>query len=406
MTSLERKRSSYDASFKLHVIEFAENSSNSAAERQYGVSEKLVRDWRKQKHVLTNMPRAKKARRGATQAAFPLLEKALHEWVSDHRRNGHVVTRTAIRLHALKMAKQAPFATEVPANFRASAGWCTRFMNRNDLTIRQRTKIAQKLPRDLEAKVDSFLQYVIKLRKQHNYELGQIGNMDETPMTFDIPSNKTVNTVGEKSVMIKTTGHERTHFTAVLSCLADGTKLRPVVIFKRKTLPKTAKFPSGIIVKAHPKGWMDTDGTRDWLKKVWRPGALLGKRVMLVWDMFRAHITDEVKGEVARMKTDMCVIPGGLTSVLQPLDVCINKPFKDSMRQLWTDWMASDEVKTTKGGNLMKPDIEVVCAWVKNAWDDIPADMVKQAFLKCGISNSMDGSQDDAVYEDDQTEGN
>jgi len=48
-----------------------------------------------------------------------------------------------------------------------------------------------------------------------------------------------------------------------------------------------------------------------------------------VWDMFRAHITDEVKAEVAKKKTDMCVIPGGLTSVLQPLDVCINKPFKD-----------------------------------------------------------------------------
>lgn len=32
------------------------------------------------------------------------------------------------------MAKQASFASEVPANFRASAGWCTWFMNRSDLT--------------------------------------------------------------------------------------------------------------------------------------------------------------------------------------------------------------------------------------------------------------------------------
>ena len=44
--------------------------------------------------------------------------------------------------------------------------------------------------------------------------------------------------------------------------------------------------------------------------------------------------------------------------------------------------MASGDVKTTKGGNMMKPDIEIVCAWVKKAWDDIPADMVKHSFLK------------------------
>jgi len=96
------------------------------------------------------VPKAKRARRGPTQAAFPSLEKALYEWISDQRQNGFAVSRTAIRLYALKMAKQAPFASEVEANFRASAGWYTCFMNRNDLTIRQRTKIAQKLPEDLE----------------------------------------------------------------------------------------------------------------------------------------------------------------------------------------------------------------------------------------------------------------
>jgi len=62
--------------------------------------------------------------------------------------------------------------------------------------------------------------------------------------------------------------------------------------------------------------------------------------------------------------------------------------------------MASGDVKTTKGGNMMKSDIEIVCAWVKKAWDDIPADMVKHSFLKCGISNAMDGSEDNAIYED------
>jgi len=41
------KRNKYTAQFKLAVITYAENSNNSAAGREYGVSEKLVRDWRK-----------------------------------------------------------------------------------------------------------------------------------------------------------------------------------------------------------------------------------------------------------------------------------------------------------------------------------------------------------------------
>jgi len=49
---LKRKhRSSYDASFKLQVVEFAEQSSNMAAERQFGVCEKQVREWWKQVHT-------------------------------------------------------------------------------------------------------------------------------------------------------------------------------------------------------------------------------------------------------------------------------------------------------------------------------------------------------------------
>jgi len=151
---------------------------------------------------------------------------------------------------------------------------------------------------------------------------------------------------------------------------------------------------------------MDEAGTKDWLRDVWnkRPGALLNQRSMLVWDMFRAHITDDVKAAVKSRNTDLCVIPGGLTSMLQPLDVCLNKPFKDRLRQTWTAWMTSGSAKTTKGGNLQKPDITVVCQWVVDAWESIPSEMIAKSFLKCGISNALDGSEDDAVYEDEGEE--
>jgi hypothetical protein len=42
----------------------------------------------------------------------------------------------------------------------------------------------------------------------------------------------------------------------MLACTADGGKLPPYVVFKRKTMPKLP-FPRGIIVQVHEKGWFD-----------------------------------------------------------------------------------------------------------------------------------------------------
>ena len=93
--------------------------------------------------------------------------------------------------------------------------------------------------------------------------------------------------------MIKTSGNEKTRYTVVLACCADGTKLPPLLIFKRKTLPKDV-IPHGIYVHVHSTGWMDGEGMKLWLDKVWskRPGGLLKKPPLLVCDQFKAHVTD------------------------------------------------------------------------------------------------------------------
>ncbi len=92
------------------------------------------------------------------------------------------------------------------------------------------------------------------MRKKLCFEIGQLGNMDEIPLTFDVPSNKTVDVKGSKTVMIKT------RYTVVLACCADGTKLPPLLIFKRKMLPKDVSvIPRGIYVHVHSKGWVEKE---------------------------------------------------------------------------------------------------------------------------------------------------
>lgn len=48
--------------------------------------------------------------------------------------------------------------------------------------------------------------------------------------------------------------------------------------------------------------------------------------------LFQTHLVDSVTVGIRKENTDIAVIPGGLTNHVQPLDVSINKPFRDAMR--------------------------------------------------------------------------
>ncbi|KAK9408018.1 hypothetical protein NXF25_006792 [Crotalus adamanteus] len=132
--------------------------------------------------------------------------------------------------------------------------------------MRAQTKLAQKMSPVYEEKIQQFHSYIIQLWKKYHYEESQIENMDEVALNFDVPSNRTVDMNGIKTVAIKRSGHEKTHYTAVLSCCADGTKLPPMLIFKKKTYPKET-IPPGIIVQVHEKGWMNEDIMAIWFEK-------------------------------------------------------------------------------------------------------------------------------------------
>src|ERR1043165_2271726 len=102
-------------------------------------------------------------------------------------------------------------------HFAFSNKWVDGLMNHNNLSNHRRTTIAQCLPEDLIEKQQEFLAFIMYRCIQHDYPLALIGNMDETPMTFDLPSNITVDETGTRSVSICIIGHEKTNFTVVLT---------------------------------------------------------------------------------------------------------------------------------------------------------------------------------------------
>ena len=52
----------------------------------------------------------------------------------------------------------------------------------------------------------------------------------------------------------------------------------------------------------------------------------------------------------------------------------------------------------TATGRQKKASEELICSWISQAWKAIPSEMIAASFLKCGIINNSDGSQDEFVY--------
>ena len=88
--------------------------------------------------------------------------------------------------------------------------------------------------------------------------------------------------------------------------------------------------------------------------------------------------------------------------MLQPLDVGINKPFKDHLQYKWQQWMISGDHTFTTSGCTCKAELNAICGWIKEAWDDIPAKMIQRSCRKCCITNAIDGTEDNAVWRDDE----
>ena len=103
-----------------------------------------------------------------------------------------------------------------------------------------------------------------------------------------------------------------------------------------------------------PKAWCDENLMKVWVEGEWGnmftnpPRANLSGKI-LVADVHRAQQTDEVRQLLQRKKTLLINIPPGCTSRVQPLDVSVNKPFKDAVRTQFEAHPRKDTSVRAKG---------------------------------------------------------
>ena len=127
-------------------------------------------------------------------------------------------------------------------------------------------------------------------------------------------------------------------------------------------------------------------------------GGVLRKPYLLVLDQLKAHRTTAIM-KMGELKIKLTVILVALTSQLQPLDASVNKYFKQNMHEYWNKRMTEPPHDLTPTGRMNLHTIAQVSEWANKYWDDVKPEIIVKSFRKCHISNVLDCTEDDVLFE-------
>jgi hypothetical protein len=305
------------------------------------------------------------------RARWSALEKALVEAFAARRAEGKIVRHKWFERTSKALFK-ALYPTS-PHDFKMSQGWFGKFLSRNEIAIRVVTNKAQQPPEQYCHIIVNSLCFnrrnsqlregedVLRRNSQlrdggeddlrdmllavGRYLLSHILNMDQTPLPWEYLTGITYEFKGSKTVWVKskTSGWDKRQATIQLTIFADGVaRVKPLIIFRgaeeNARAPRKkeeARYDPRVVTKFNLNGYANIAIILFWLETMLLP-ALGDARnaTLLVMDLLKSHKTDEVKERLRNHNITPSLVPAGCTGLVHPLDVSVNRPFKDLLKQV------------------------------------------------------------------------
>jgi len=234
------------------------------------------------------------------------------------------------------------------------------------------------------------------------FATSNIFNVDETPLPFEYLSGHTYNPEGAKTIWVKETrgGWDKRMASLVLCVFADGfNRVPPLIIFHGKGNvyeKEKGLYHPGILVEFNEEAYMNGALFYKYIQENIIP-VLGGRSSLFAMDLCSAHKTDQVLQLLHSHKIIPSLIPAGCTSLVQPLDVSINKPIKGRIRELTDEAILECEsVESFEKWSVSQRRV-LTTNCVGDAWYQFcleKKELVEKVFRKVGLSLPADGSKD------------
>ncbi|RPB02936.1 hypothetical protein L873DRAFT_1671743, partial [Choiromyces venosus 120613-1] len=282
------------------------------------------------------------------------LESQLYQLFLECREKGQTICRSWLDGEERPWEEDRLQGEEV---FRFSHGWFSRFLARYQISLRSITKKAQSVPAEYQNLILSWLHFNRRNSQPEQssishwpivmnptptigqFQLGNICNLDETPIPFEYLDGWTYESIGVKTVWTKSThfGWDKRQASLVLCVFANGVpRIPPMVIFHgtgRRLGDEFTHYHPGVLVEFNEKVYMNDNLFLCYITDHLAP-ALEGHPSLFALDLMGSHKIPTVLDTLQNHQIIPSLIPRGCNSLLQPLDISINKLLKEIMRDL------------------------------------------------------------------------
>ena len=136
---------------------------------------------------------------------------------------------------------------------------------------------------------------------------------------------------------------------------------------------------------------------------------------LVIIDNFKGQITSGITALLEVHNIHVCLLPPNTTDLLQPMDLSVNKPAKDFLKQRFEEWYAHQVMSQLDGNEGDSPDIEPVnlgLPMLKELGAKLLVQMAEyfsenphlivNGFVKAGIAGALDHR--DSSDQEDQGE--
>ncbi|KFM82528.1 Pogo transposable element with ZNF, partial [Stegodyphus mimosarum] len=444
----KESRVNYPPAVKVEIAKVAERQSVNCAARCFRVARKRIREWVKSKDKLkwlaeTGQVRERGGSLGGRKVNCLDVDKEVFDWYNSSRTPDTAPQLPEIRTKALEIFQKHGF-NNMKCSKEWYKNWCKRYgicrslqkdnqlikwiLTRYDknlpitnqelveyaLSEKMKTgiqlndmpaedyvfsfckryprllealpSIGETFPEEMEAEVTKFRNMVKELQEENNFSMLAIGCMDEIPLLFTVSGN-------ERRVIFNS-GMYSWNAVVILSCLADGTFLPPMIILKNHEYTSRPQgiphllFRDRLLVDQHViKKWADDV----WLSNVPSPS-------MLLMDCFEPHICSSVQDAILESGITPVIMPEGCASKLQPLSACIIRNFQELLQEIWNSSKSSSSLDALSktAMNTYLPSATEVSRCIMDAFDKLKnqRDLVRRSFVVTGVAVASDGSED------------
>ena len=371
---------------------------------------KNILRWIKAEKQIQESSKGRRCVDFARSALHPEMEERLYAEYKELRKKGLKVKGWWFRTSTKQILSEiGPEA----APFSSSDGWFSRFKSRHRISKRRATNCCQREPDDKRGAIQNFHRSIRRAAKEGE-QIGPLGrwtarhiaNMDQTPLPFIFCSGETYTDTGERSVWVRggASGLEKRQCTVQLTLFVDGEpRVKPLLIFRGQgksiALSEQVRYERRVVVKFQQNAWCDGDMMKYWVRQCWKPTCQ--GSMHLVLDVHRAQTTDDIQSILESECHTICTyVPRGCTSLVQPVDVSFNKPFKGTVEKIANQYMQEHLEEYVHGTISARERRILFTSWVGQAWDEVCADreMIIRSFKKCGIALAIDSSEDEEIH--------